>query len=115
MWKADCASGPQPGPDRAGAAHRAAAAEAVAPGRGVEKAVAGGDVVAAAARARRPGRRSRQGAAQPSQGRAAGRRQRQPAAEGERAAVGDEEAEPGVDQQADRRAPGLARSAAPRR
>ena len=72
--------GPQPLPHRAGAAHRAAAVHAVAAGRGVEPAVAGGEIVAAAGE--RPDRAGGRGRARRRRRRAAAR------AAGARAAPG---------------------------
>ena len=107
MWKADCAACRSPAPT--GQARRTAQprVEAVAPGRGVEPAVAGGEVVAARRSAPRPGRRSGTAGAG-GHGRGGGARQVEPLAERERAAVRNEEPEPGMDEQADRRVPGLA-------
>ena len=85
---------PRPRPGRRGA-RRSPRSRQSRPGRGVEKAVAGGEVVAAAGRAPRPGRR--RGRARRRRRRAARRAAGRASRSGKRqgAAVGDEEPERG--------------------
>ena len=80
----------------------------------VEEGVAGGDVVARPASARRPGRRVRQGwSAQVSQGAARARGRSRRCGQRQRAAIGHHQPRPVMHQQRHRRRPGPAAAAAP--
>ena len=114
MWKADWASGRKPRPT--GQARRTAQprVEAVATGLGVEKAVAGGEVIGTTGkRPDRAGGEAGRGAGVAGPPGRGGKGE--PRRKREGAAIGDEKAGAGVDEEAHGRLPRPRRSAAPRR